>query len=69
MTTKNKLLQRAKKECANYSNGVCLGIYIKVEPKVGFTTAVMQRIDKSAGKNCTELVNECAYLRTIIDHK
>jgi len=66
MTTKDKV-KLSKKNCANYSVGICLGAEIKVFGKRGQKVGVGIKInsDKS-GKLCEAIIDDCEYFNYIV---
>jgi len=54
------LEQKARKHCANYDVGRCLGVMIEVIRKDGRTGMRQILNTKKAGKNCT-VISGCQY--------
>lgn len=60
----------AQKHCANYDSGQCLGVELKITSHKGKKVPVMQKLNPDkAGKNCSELVDNCNYLKIMVCHK
>ena len=66
MTTKEKV-RIAKKNCANYNVGICIGTEMKVMGREGYKVGIGLRINsKKSGKPCEAIIDNCEYFDFIV---
>lgn len=52
----------ARKECANYNSGKCLGVmFTRINGKINVKVD-----ERFAGKDCSKRLNECLYFNNIV---
>ena len=57
----------AHKNCANYNNGKCLGVEIRVKGKPGRKVKIGLRIEETkVGKLCLDIIDKCEYFDYIV---
>ena len=68
MKTTREKEKVAHKNCANYSNGKCLGVEMRVKGKPGRKVKVGIRIEETkVGKLCLDIIDTCEYFDYIVN--